>query len=47
MSFFKPYLKDVMDKTLEMMKYSPKYTGDNAYDVMLDQYEKGMFSRIL
>jgi carboxypeptidase Taq len=39
---FKPYLKDVMDKTLEMMKYSPKYTGDNAYDVMLDQYEKGM-----
>lgn len=41
-SLFKPYLKGVMEKTLDLLKYSPKFNGNNAYDILLDQYEKGL-----
>ena len=41
-ALFKPYLVDLMNKSIEYMKYSPKYTGDNLYDVFLDAYEPGM-----
>lgn len=39
---FKPHLEAIMKETLNILSYSPKYNGDNAYDVLLDQYEKGM-----
>lgn len=41
-SLFKPHLEAIMTTTLELLKYSPKYNGSNAYDILLDQYEKGM-----
>ena len=37
---FQPYLQDVMEKTLHLMSYSPKQ--GNVYDLLLDQFEKGM-----
>ena len=41
-SLFKPYLKDVMEKTIHLVSYSPKYKPGNEYNLLLDQYEKGM-----
>lgn len=39
---FKPHLQAIMKETLDLLKYSPKFNGNNAYDLLLDQYEKGM-----
>ena len=39
-ALFKPYLKDLMEQTLHLLSYSAK--KGNAYDLLLDQYEKGM-----
>lgn len=39
---FKPYLKDLMSRSIEFMKYSPKYNRNNLYDVFLDAYEPEM-----
>lgn len=39
---FKPHLIDLMNKSIEYMKYSPKYNGNNLYDVFLDAYEPEM-----
>ena len=41
-ALFKPYLKDVMEKTIKLMQYSPKYKEGAVYDLLLDQFEKGM-----
>ncbi len=40
-SKFRPILEDLMNQQIEIVKYSPKFTGDNVYDVLLDTYEKG------
>lgn len=39
---FKPYLKDLMEKTLELLPYSANYEKGKEYDLLLDQYEAGM-----
>ena len=39
---FKPYLKDLMEKSIAYQKHSPKFTGNNIYDVFLDAYEPEM-----
>lgn len=39
---FKPYLKNIVESRKNLLTYSPRYTGDNAYDLLLDTYEKGM-----
>lgn len=39
---FRPHLQAVVEKTFGLAKYSPKFTGDNLYDVLLDQYEDGL-----
>ena len=40
---FKPYLKNLMELSEEVLKYNPKYKdGMSLYDVQLDQYEPGM-----
>lgn len=39
---FKPHLKNVVANSLETISYSPRYTGNNAYDLLLDSFEKGM-----
>lgn len=39
---FKPYLKQVVEDVLKTVSYSPRYNGSNAYDLLLDTYEKGM-----
>ena len=41
-ALFKPYLKSVVEQSLHLMKYSPKYKPGNEYDLFLDQFEKGM-----
>lgn len=38
---FKPYLKAVMEQTLDIISYSKRYTGD-SYAIALDQFEQGM-----
>lgn len=39
---FKPHLQAIMKETLHLLEYDPKFNGNNAYDVLLDRYEKGM-----
>lgn len=39
---FKPYLQQIVEKRMELLTYSPRYNGKNAYDLLLDTYEKGM-----
>lgn len=39
-ALFKPYLQSVMEQTLHLLSYSNK--KGNAYDILLDQFEKGM-----
>ena len=39
---FKPYLKSIVADTLKIISYSPRFNGSNAYDLMLDTYERGM-----
>lgn len=41
---FKDTLQDVMSKQVALRKYDPRFTGDNAYELCLDDYEKGMDS---
>ena len=38
---FKPYLKAIMEENLNLISYSTRY-HDNAYEIALDQFEKGM-----
>lgn len=39
---FKPYLKSIVADNLKIISYSPRFNGSNAYDLMLDTYERGM-----
>lgn len=39
---FKPHLKEIVEKNIQMQKYSPRYKEGNVYDLMLDNFEKGM-----
>ncbi len=39
---FKPYLQQIVEKRIELLSYSPRYNGNNTYDLLLDAYEKGM-----
>lgn len=41
-SMFKDTLKDLMAKKVALKQYSPKFNGSNAYDLLLDEFEKGM-----
>lgn len=41
---FRDMLENIMTKQLNLYTYSPRYTGDNAYELALDAYEKGMDS---
>lgn len=42
---FRDKLEEIMTKQLNIFTYSPRYTGDNAYELALDSYEKGMVSK--
>lgn len=39
---FKPYLKQVVESQKQLISYSPRFTGNNTYDLLLDKFEKGM-----
>ncbi len=39
---FKPHLKNVVNNSLLLERYSPRFTGDNSYDLLLDKFEPGM-----
>lgn len=40
-SEFRNILEDLMNQQIDLLKYSPRFHQDNAYDVLLDTYEKG------
>lgn len=40
-SKFRNILEDVMNQQVDLVSYSPKFKGDNTYDILLDLYEKG------
>lgn len=39
---FKPYLKDLMDRSIALVKYDPAYKDGDVYNVKLDEFEEGM-----
>lgn len=39
---FKPHLKNVVNNSLELERYSPRFNGHNSYDLLLDKFEPGM-----
>ncbi len=41
-ALFRPYLEKVIANAIKTATYSPRYNGENAYDLLLDSYEKGM-----
>lgn len=43
-SMFKDTLKDVMNRRMQLKTYSPRFDGTNGYELMLDDFEKGMDS---
>ncbi len=41
-AMFRPLLEKVINNAIKTATYSPRYNGENAYDLLLDSYEKGM-----
>lgn len=39
---FKPHLKNVVNNSLKLETYSPRFNGSNSYDLLLDKFEPGM-----
>jgi len=44
-NMFKPYLKEIIEKTKELYGYT--YPGQDTYDAMLNDYELGMTSSVI
>lgn len=41
-NLFKPHLKNVVNNSLKLETYSPRFNGSNSYDLLLDKFEPGM-----